>query len=64
MTFVSNPNYVEPEYDPNLKPSILGDKAGIWNPTAFGDLGGLLIRQILFLSSDGKGSYGQSMRKE
>ncbi len=54
---VSNPNYVEPEYDPNLKPSILGDKAGIWNPTAFGDLGGAPNKTNLVLSSDGKGSY-------
>lgn len=50
---VSNPNYVEPEYDPNLKPSILGDKAGIWNPTAFGDLGGSPNKTNLVLSSDG-----------
>lgn len=51
------PDYVEPEYDPNLKPSILGDKVGIWNPNAFGDLGGTPSKTNLILSSDGKGSY-------
>ncbi len=56
----ANPDYVIPEkptYDPNLKPSTLADKAGIWNPTAFGDLGGTPTKANHILSSDGKGNY-------
>lgn len=50
---VPNPDYKEPEYDPNLKPSSLGDKAGIWNPTAFGNLGGSPNKTNIVFSSDG-----------
>lgn len=39
-TLVSNPNYVEPNYTPVTGESTLYSKAGIWSPSAFGDLGG------------------------
>ncbi len=39
-TLVSNPNYVEPNYTPVTGESTLYSKAGIWSPSAFGDLSG------------------------
>lgn len=39
-TLVSNPDYVEVDYTPVTGESQLYSKAGIWSPTAFGDLGG------------------------
>ncbi|MGN0481684.1 MAG: GDSL-type esterase/lipase family protein [Lachnospiraceae bacterium] len=37
---VQNPNYVEKEYNGVTKDSEIWEKAGIWSPTAFGDIGG------------------------
>jgi len=62
-----NPDYVisdEPSYDPNLGASALGEKAGIWSPTAFGDLGGSPNKTNLILSSDGKGAYTIDAQKK
>lgn len=39
-TLVSNPDYVEVDYTPVTGESEKYIKAGIWSPTAFGDLGG------------------------
>ncbi|MDO5293796.1 MAG: pectinesterase family protein, partial [bacterium] len=41
----SNPSYVEPTYDNNLKQSELWKDHGIWKGTIFGDIGGTFVNE-------------------
>lgn len=55
-TLVSNPSYVEPDYDPNLPQSEMWEDYGIWKGSAFGDIGGVPSKDNHTLETDADGN--------
>lgn len=60
---VSNPNYVETKYDPNLKDSKLWEDVGIWKGTVFGNVGDMVTKDYFSLGKDNDGNMNISVTK-